>query len=178
MLHGTVQMLYRCGLMPSSTRSYLGVTMKQLASDVKNAMETDTMERIFLVPYDSRRKADISFTSGERMDDLVYQALVERLFRIENREEKIALIFREVHSLEDLMDLLSDAELDEEDFEQLVEGLPLSVFTVLLSQYPNDDFLVRESEQKLYQALSRRRERLSPGEREQVKLAEKAFFFH
>ena len=59
-LHETVQMLYRCGLMPSSTRSYLGITMKQLAFDVKNAMKTDTMDRIFLVPSDSRREADIS----------------------------------------------------------------------------------------------------------------------
>ena len=56
-------------------------------------------------------------------------------------------------------------------FELLISMLPLSVFVFLLSQYPNDDFLDRESEQLLFQALSKRKQCLSSEEKQQVEQA-------
>ena len=85
-------------------------------------------------------------------------------------EEKVDLILQEIHSLADLLDILSDTELYKEDFELLINMLPLSVFVFLLSQYPNDDFLDRESEQLLFQALSKRKKCLSSEEKQQVEL--------
>ena len=110
----------------------------------------------------------ISFNYGERMDDRKYQILVEKILQANKSEEKIALILQEIHSLADLLDILADTELYGEDFELLISMLPLSVFVFLLSQYPNDDFLDRESEQLLFQALSKRKQRLSSEEKQQV----------
>ena len=78
------------------------------------------------------------------------------------------LDLNEVHSLADLLDILSDMELYADDFDLLINMLPLPVFAMLLSQYPNDDFLDRESEQLLFAALQKRNQRLSVCEKQQI----------
>ena len=78
------------------------------------------------------------------------------------------LDLNEVHSLADLLDILSDTELYADDFDLLINMLPLPVFAMLLSQYPNDDFLDRESEQLLFAALQKRNQWLSVCEKQQI----------
>ena len=94
--------------------------------------------------------------------------MAERILQSDSSEEKVALILNGIHSLADLLDILSDTELCEEDFCLLVNLLPFSVFVMLLSQYPNDDFLERESEQRLFSALQRRKQQLSVEEKQQI----------
>lgn len=72
-------------------------------------------------------------------------------------KKNISLILRVVHSLADLLDILSDTGLYEEDFELLINMLPPSAFVALPAQYPDDDFSDRESEQLLYRALQERK---------------------
>ena len=105
---------------------------------------------------------------GDRMSDRQYQKLVERILQTDISEEKIALILNEVHSLADLLDILADTELYADDFDLLINMLPLPAFALLLSQYPNDDFLDRESEQLLFAALQKRKQRLSTREKQQI----------
>lgn len=158
-------------LLPKSTNRYLAMTLYKFVSAISNAVKTQTLDKVFLVPVYPKQEMKISFNYGERMDDRKYQILVEKVLQANKSEEKIALILQEIHSLADLLDILSDTELYEEDFELLISMLPLSVFVFLLSQYPNDDFLDRESEQLLFQALSKRKQCLSSEEKQQVEQA-------
>ncbi|MGN0688780.1 MAG: DUF6179 domain-containing protein [Oscillospiraceae bacterium] len=158
-------------LLPKSTERYLAVTLQRFVSDISNAVKTETLDKIFLVPVCPEQEIKISFDYGEQMDNRKYQKLVDKILQADSSDEKISLILNEVHSLADLLDILCDTELYEEDYELLISKLPLSVFVVLLSKYPNDDFLDRENEQLLYQALSRRNQRLSSEERHQVEQA-------
>lgn len=103
------------------------------------------------------------------MDDTKYQKLVDRILQANNSKDRVNLILQEVHSLADLLDILSDAELYKEDFELLTNLLPAPVFAALLNQYPNDDFLERESEKLLYDALQSRKQHISPEEMRQIK---------
>ena len=73
------------------------------------------------------------------------------------------------------MDILSDSELCADDFCLLVSKLPLPVFVLLLKEYPNDDFLERESEQQLFAALQERKQQLSAEGRQQVEQMVKPF---
>ena len=64
--------------------------------------------------------------------------------------------------------ILSDTELYANEFDLLINTLPLPIFAMLLSQYPNDDFLDRESEQLLFAALQKRKQRISTEEMQQI----------
>ena len=72
-------------------------------------------------------------------------------------EERINIVLKEVHSLADLLDIISDAELYEDEIRILVDMLPSPLFNALLLKYPDDDFLYRESDILLYKALQNRK---------------------
>lgn len=110
----------------------------------------------------------INLFYGDRMNDREYQKLVERILQTDGSEGKITLILNEVHSLADLLDILSDTELYANDFDLLINMLPLPAFVMLLSQYPNEDFWDRESEQLLFAALQKRKQQLSMEETQQI----------
>ena len=158
-------------MLPASTRKYLKKNLRKLVPAIQNAVGTNTLDKVFLIPFSPGDETRISFDCAERMDDWRYRKLVERLLRMNSGGSKAALIFREVHSLADFLDILSDAGLDETDFEGIINRLPLPVFSVLLSRYPSDAFLVRESERLLYKALRKRSLRLLSDEKRQVKQA-------
>lgn len=158
-------------LLPKSTDRYLTVTLHKLVSAINNAVKTKTLDKVFLVPFYPKQEMKNTFDYGKRMDDRKYRKLVERILQTNNSEEKIALILQEIHSPADLLDILSDTELYEEELELLVNMLPLSVFVFLLAKYPNDDFLNRENELLLFQALWKRKQSLPSEEKQKVEQA-------
>ena len=170
-LKKAVHMLNQQGLLPKSTKRYLSVTLQRFVSIISNAVKTGTLDKVFLVPVCPEQEMKISFDYGEQMDNRKYQKLVDKILQADSSDEKISLILNEVHSLADLLDILSDTELYDEEYELLINKLPLSVFVVLLSKYPDDNFLNRESEQLLFEALSKRKQCLSSEEKKQVEQA-------
>lgn len=147
---------------------YVSLCIPKLAVTIRNAVKMKTLDKVFLIPACSEQEPQIILSYGNRMNDREYQKLVEKIFQTDSSEEKVALILNEVHSLADLLDILSDTELYANEFDLLINTLPLPVFVMLLSQYPNDDFLDRESEKLLFAALQKRKQRLSLEERQQV----------
>ena len=128
----------------------------------------ETLDKVFLIHAYPEQEPQIILSYGDRMNDNEYQKLVERILQANSSEEKITLILNEVHSFADLLDILSDTELYANEFDLLINTLPLPIFAMLLSQYPNDDFLDRESEQLLFAALQRRKQRISTEEMQQI----------
>ncbi|MGN0665792.1 MAG: DUF6179 domain-containing protein [Huintestinicola sp.] len=160
--------------LPMLTRKYVLMCIPRMAVSIYNAAGMGTLDKLFVQPAYPENEPAITFSYGERMDDISYQRLAEKVIRAENGAEKAALILQEVHSLADLMDILSDAELFEEETELLINMLPLPVYAVLLAKYPNDDFLERDSERFVYAALQKRKALLSDGERLQLECGVKA----
>ena len=80
----------------------------------------------------------------------------------------MALILNQVHGLTDFLDIVSDAELRASELDLLVERLSLPVFMMLLAQFPCDDFLNSDSEQRLFASLQKRKQQLSAEEQQQV----------
>lgn len=150
---------------------YVSLCIPKLATTIKNAVKMKTLDKVFLIPAYPEQEPKIILSYGDRMSDREYQKLVERIYQIDSSKEKITLILNEVHSLADLLDILSDTELYANDLDLLINMLPLTTFVMLLSQYPNDDFLDRESEQLLFAALQKRKQRLSIEEMRQVEQA-------
>ncbi|MDO5540963.1 MAG: DUF6179 domain-containing protein [Eubacteriales bacterium] len=153
--------------LPQISRRYASLCISKIAAAIHNAAKMKTLDKVFLIPAYPEREPKIMLSYGDRMDDRKYQKLVERVLQTDSSEEKVALILQEVHSIADLLDILSDAELHAEELGLIINTLPSAVFVALLSQYPNDDFLESEHEQLLYGALQKRKQRLSFDDKEQ-----------
>lgn len=155
--------------LPEITKRYIHLCIPKLAETIQKSVVLKTMDKIFLVPAYPERDPKITISYGERMNDIKYQTLLDSILQTDGSQDKVKLILQEVHSLADLLDILSDAELYKEDFELLTNLLPTPVFASLLNQYPSDDFLERESEKLLYAALQSRKQQISPEEMRQIK---------
>lgn len=155
-------------MLPKNSKQYVILCIPTFASAILNSMKLKTLDKLFLIPIYSEYDTKVIFSYGNRMDDRDYQKLVDKITHTDNSEEKISHIMDEVHSLADLLDILSDTELHAKDLDFLINILPLSSFIGLLAQYPGDDFLGRESEQLLFSALQKRRKRLSTKENQQI----------
>lgn len=147
---------------------YASLCIPKLTATILNAVKMKTLDKVFLIPAYPEQEPQIIFSYGDRMNDHAYQKLVERILQTDSSEEKIALILHEIHFLTDLLDILSDTELYPDELDLLINQFPLPVFAMLLSQYPNDDFLDRESERLLFTTLQKRKQQLSPEEKKQI----------
>lgn len=155
--------------LPEISKRYIHLCIPKFTKTIHKSVALKTMDKVFLVPSYPERESKITISYGERMEDTKYQELVERILQANDGKDKVDLILQEVHSLADLLDILSDAELYKEDFDLLINLLPAPVFAALLNQFPNDDFLERESEKLLYNALQSRKQHISPEEMRQIK---------
>lgn len=161
--------------LPKNTVRYIDMCVPKIVGIIQNAVEMKTLDKVFIIPAYPEQDTKIMYSYTEHMDDIKYQKLVEKILQVDSGEERIELILNEVHYIADLLDILTDTELPKEDFEQLVNLMPITAFVALLAQYPCDDFLDRESEKLLFKALQKRKLSLSVDENCQIEKALKAF---
>lgn len=154
--------------LPEISKRYIHRCFPKFSETIQKSVMQKTLDKVFLVPNYPEREPKITISYGERMDNSKYQKLLDKILQADGSSAKIKFILHEVHSLADLLDILSDAELYKNDFELLIDMLPPPLFIALLNQYPNDDFLERESEKLLYDALQRKKQRLSTIETRQI----------
>lgn len=154
--------------LPLRLSGYAARCFPFVAADLAEAAKLHTLHARFLVPKAEENEPQLTVSYGETMADEAYKKLLEGVLQAENSDEKIRLIVSAVHSLADLTEIVSDAALDGEEMKQLVTLLPPAAFAALLMQYPNDDFLERESEQRLYCALQHRKAALTDKERQEL----------
>ena len=151
------------------SQKYIRRCLPRLTDTIRSAAEMKTLDKVFLIPVSPAQEQTVCFSYGDRMDDIKYRKLLQKILRTENSQQKISLILQDVHSLADISDILSDAELSEGELQLLVNMLPSAAFAALLFQYPNDDFLERESEQLLCHALQHRKASLSKDEENRLR---------
>ena len=150
-------LLYREIKLPQNTRHYIDMCIPKLANAIQNGVMMKTLDKVFLTPAYPELETKIILSYGDRMNDGKYQKLLEKILQTDQGEERINIVLKEVHSLADLLDIISDAELYEDEIRILVDMLPYPVFDALLLKYPDDDFLYRESDILLYKALQNRK---------------------
>lgn len=153
---------------PQVSMQYASLCISKLVGTILNAVKMKTLDKVFLIPVYPEQEPQIMLSYGDRMNDREYRKLVERILQTDGSKDKIALILKEVHSFADLLDILSDTELCANDLDLLINMLALPAFVMLLSQYPNEAFLDRESERLLFAALQKRKQQLSMEETQQI----------
>lgn len=154
--------------LPQASMRYALLCIPKLAAVILHAVKTDTLDKVFLIPSYPENEPQLIFSQGTTMTDRAYQNLVEKIIQADNSEEKVALILNQVHGLTDFLDIVSDAELRASELDLLIDRVSLPVFVMLLAQYPDDDFLNSDSEQRLFASLQKRKQQLSAEEHQQV----------
>ena len=87
------------------------------------------------------------------MDNRAYEQLLERLLQADSAEQQAALIVENVHSLADLLDLLTNLDAEDETLAALVKRLPESALAGLRAHYADGLLAEREADRRLCRAL-------------------------
>ncbi|MFR4954608.1 DUF6179 domain-containing protein [Enterococcus gallinarum] len=153
---------------PDTLKNYLFLCVPTFTALILNSLSLGKLDKIFIIPVDPNKEIKIMISYGEQMDNKKYLQLVKSIEQVHNEQEKVNLIIDNIKSRADLLDILSDTDLSSQTLEVLVFKLPSEDFVFLLNQFPNDDFLDREADLKLYHALQERVINLSDIEKKQV----------
>lgn len=109
------------GIVNMILRRYAEKCLKTIIADIRNAVATDTLEKMIVAPIDPELKPAISFQSGRRMDNDKYRQLLVELNTCRYLQDKLELIKERVRSFGDFEDLLLDMALDEEEANSVLE---------------------------------------------------------
>lgn len=141
--------------LPGRALRYAAQCLPKLEEAVRAALALGKPERAFLLPAaESAPEPELLY--GESMDSRAYARLLERLVRADTAEEQAALIVENVHSLADLLDLLTDLDAEDEMLAALVKRLPESALAGLRAHYANGLLAEREADRRLCRALDER----------------------
>lgn len=122
--------------LPEHLKQYLNGSLPQIAAAVENAVLTQTLDRVFILPEYPENNTKLIFSFGEKMDDEKYRMVLEEIMQCRYLSDKKALIKREIHSLSDLEDILLDAELYEEEILSILSELSPVEIAALAKKYP------------------------------------------
>ncbi len=163
-----LERLKRYEPIPEHTIRYAVRCLPLAARSLARAAAEHTLTALIPVQANEFNEQNVLSWQEETMPDTTYRALLEQLNRMKTREERVGRILEAVHSLQDLMDLAADAELTVEELTAIFRELPMAALAVLTAEYPDRDMLSRDSDQRMYEALRRRRAELTDEERKEM----------
>ena len=162
----------------SDLSNYLKFSIDKIATTIQNAIKNDHLETVFLVPSYPEDNPQLILSYGERMNDIAYTKVLDEIMLCDDTNYKAEIIINKIHSLGDLLEVLRDAELTELELQTIFKKFPLEIIAALMGQYPNNDFLSDECENRIYYALQDFNKSLSKSAREKLNKAVKALRFY
>lgn len=110
-----VRLVEEMSVRNENLRSYLRASLPCAAVNIYCGIERLTLEKVLVEAQIPELAASIRFASGKRMEDEKYRKVLDEVMQCRSKKEKAAVIKKRLHSLDDLEDILMDAELDEEE---------------------------------------------------------------
>lgn len=150
-------------------QGYIKSCLTELTETVQTGIKLKKLEKVFLIPSYADFGGKIEFSYGDQMDSALYGELIEKIDSAQTAEEKVQIILENIRSFADFLDIINDAELTKSEIKLLVNSLSPSEFALIVSRYPNGEFLERQSEKLLYHALLERVRALTHDEKARLK---------
>jgi hypothetical protein len=119
-----------------SLRKYIERCLPKIASGIENALELNTLSKVFVTPINPDSEPKIHFESDAKMDDEEYRRLIEELLRCRYSSDKLELIKEKVKSFDDLEDILFDVQLGEEELISLFDTLGDVEIAAMIKRHP------------------------------------------
>jgi hypothetical protein len=136
-IHQKIEDIYEVlNITSSSLQKYIERSLLRIKSNIKNALELNTLDKVFIIPVNSNLEPKIQFESGVKMYDKAYRELVDELLACRYSFDKLKLIKQKVKSFDDLEDLLLDILLEEKEFISLFDTLGDTEIAAMIKRHP------------------------------------------
>ena len=123
---------------PSLIR-YLKLSLTDITAEIMLAIETRTLDKLFLSPVKRNPKERSLFRFGARMDDNLYSDVIAAMEATESFSERHKIIKEKIHSMYDLEDVLTDIAFSEKETAAILSTLKENEWAFLVKKHPEDD---------------------------------------
>ncbi len=121
--------------LPEGVYRYIQCSLPVIAGKINTAVCDKSLSGVFYLPAYPENDPKILFSYNEKMDDEGYRHLIDEIRDCRFSDDKITLIKKKIHSLADLDDMLSDAELTDEETEAVLMTLTLPEIAALSKKH-------------------------------------------
>lgn len=123
--------------------NYLNKTGIKIISEIKENIELNKLTNTFITLNSSKDNL-VKYEDGEAMNDSKFRIITEEIRACRNVEDKIKIIREEIHSLEDLVDVLGSDCIFDDEFINVFKALDDFEIALLLKYIPNDSTVDRD----------------------------------
>ncbi|MBE0501969.1 MAG: hypothetical protein IBX47_11055 [Desulfuromonadales bacterium] len=164
-------------------QNHIAATALDLSARLKNALENDRLESVFISFKEKNTQPAFQFEDGEKMDDDLFRSIAAEIRDCRYVSDKIAIIRREIHSITDLVDILEGYCIFDAEFTGVFQSLGDMELALLLKKLPthiiDPDLHFTENEKEWQNKLSCFFNEIDPARRENIReLADKIGLGH
>jgi hypothetical protein len=160
-------------------QEYIAATVKDIATRVKNAIDGELMETVF-IPLKEKQEASLQFEDCEKMEDELFRSITTKIRDCRYVSDKLAIIKKDIHSFGDLVDILGGSCLFDDEYDVLFQSLTVMELALLykkLPRYTIDGLHFTENEKEWQSKFSSFLDGMDGARREQIlELAETISF--
>lgn len=160
------------GLFTKLTRQYVTMCQESTVSLIEQSLFMHTLHTLFLIPLKQEPKIRMEIQYGEGMNYKEYMRFLWTVRSMDSPQDTALYIILNVRGFNDLLDLFTDAQLDEEVMNHLVPSFPLPLFAWMYDRYGEELLCENMTERNLSRALQRRYEAMTEEELEEFERIE------
>lgn len=139
-------------------QKHIFATVMDLQGRVKNALENNRLDSIFISLKENNKQSGFQFKDGAKMEDEIFRSIIEEIRQCRYISDKIAIIKRKIHSIIDLIDILEGDCIFDNEFSEVFKSLGDMGIAILLKNIPIDtkelDYHTIENEKEWYHRLN------------------------
>lgn len=119
-----------------SQKKYILASLPKIATTVYAAIETDTLNKVFVPRYNPNIKPITHYNMGIKMDDKAYRGIVGEFLSCRYFEDKLEIIKESIKTLADMEDIIIAGELNPEEASLVFNLLDDIEIAVLAKRHP------------------------------------------
>lgn len=117
---------------------YAKETITKLAPQIKASIDTNTLENTFITISASEENL-LRYEDGESLDNSIFKKITEEIGDCSKVEDKMKIIREDIHSLQDLVDVLGADCIFDEEFIYIFKALEDFELALLLKYLPSNE---------------------------------------
>lgn len=117
---------------------YINKVISEVMPEVRKNMENNTLDRVFIT-LSKKSENLIKYEDGKMLDNSKFREITEEIRACSNTEAKTRLIREEIHSLEDLLDVLGADCIFEDEYIDIFKALDTFEMALIAKNIYNDE---------------------------------------
>jgi len=132
------QLCIELNISDESLKKHILTTVINLSKKLRNALEIDQLESIFINFKTLQTQPIFQFEDGKKLNDKLFRSVADEIRECRFASDKIAIIQREIHNINDLVDILEGYCIFGNEFTEIFQSFGDLELALLFKKLPSN----------------------------------------